>query len=242
MPFSAVLREARRDDAPAAARPPRGPRAGRRPPRHRRAPHCSEAAGGGICILRGGPWPPMDVIEPRDPAEWSDWFEAMRFRTAISGGVRAPRPTGAWTWPPPNRRPPRHRRDALGLDALRLDDDGTGRRDRRRAHRSEVICHMRIVFITHSHTMQQRRQGVGRRRPGRVPDGAGLALGAPRLVGRRLPSCLAMDLFSPSPASCRATWRLNRSSDSARCLNAISDASAAASLSEASEDATTLQT
>ena len=50
---------------------------------------CSEAAGGGICILRGGPWPPIDVIEPRDPAEWSDWFEAMRLRTAISGGVGA---------------------------------------------------------------------------------------------------------------------------------------------------------
>ena len=47
----------------------------------------SEAAGGGICIFRGGPWPPIDVIEPREPAEWSDWFEAMRLRTAISGGV-----------------------------------------------------------------------------------------------------------------------------------------------------------
>ena len=48
----------------------------------------SEAAGGGICIcLRGGPWPPIDVIEPREPAEWSDWFEAMRLRTAVSGGV-----------------------------------------------------------------------------------------------------------------------------------------------------------
>ena len=32
----------------------------------------SEAAGGGICIFRGGPWPPIDVIEPRLPAEWSD--------------------------------------------------------------------------------------------------------------------------------------------------------------------------
>ena len=31
----------------------------------------------------------MDVIEPRLPAEWSDWFEAMRLRTAISGGVGA---------------------------------------------------------------------------------------------------------------------------------------------------------
>ena len=29
----------------------------------------------------------MDVIEPRDPAECKDWFDAMRFRTAISGGV-----------------------------------------------------------------------------------------------------------------------------------------------------------
>ena len=49
----------------------------------------SEAAGGGICIcLRGGPWPPIDVIEPRLPAEWSDWFEAMRLRTTgTSGGV-----------------------------------------------------------------------------------------------------------------------------------------------------------
>ena len=50
---------------------------------------CSEAAGGGICIcLRGGPWPPIDVIEPRDPAECKDWFEAIRLRTTgTSGGV-----------------------------------------------------------------------------------------------------------------------------------------------------------
>ena len=69
----------------------------------------SEAAGGGICIcLRGGPWPPMDVIEPREPAEWSDWFEAMRFRTAISGGVGTSSEGGG------------AKADAVGLDAWAL--------------------------------------------------------------------------------------------------------------------------
>ena len=53
------------------------------------------------------------------------------------------------------RREGRRRRPgSLGLDALRLDDDGTGRRDRRRPHRSEPIRHMRIIFIRHSDTMQ----------------------------------------------------------------------------------------
>ena len=66
---------------------------------------CSEAAGGGICILRGGPWPPIDVIEPREPAEWSDWFEAILFRTAASGGVGASSDGKA---------------DAVGLDACAL--------------------------------------------------------------------------------------------------------------------------
>ena len=74
-------------------RPPLGRPAGRgAPPAGRRGTGalrtCSEAAGGGICILRGGPWPPMDVIEPRDPAECNDWFDAMRLRTTgTSGGV-----------------------------------------------------------------------------------------------------------------------------------------------------------
>ena len=67
----------------------------------------SEAAGSGICIFRGGPWPPIDVIEPRLPAEWSDWFEAMRFRTAISGGVGTSSGGGA-------------KADAVGLEAWAL--------------------------------------------------------------------------------------------------------------------------
>ena len=92
-------------------RPPLGRPAGRgAPPAGRRGTGalrtCSEAAGGGICIcFRGGPWPPMDVIEPRDPAEWSDWFEAILFRTLISGGVGAS--SGA-------------KADAVGLEAWAL--------------------------------------------------------------------------------------------------------------------------
>ena len=69
---------------------------------------CSEAAGGGICILRGGPWPPIDVIEPRDPAECKDWFEAMRLRTAISGGVGTSSEGGG------------AKADAVGLEAWAL--------------------------------------------------------------------------------------------------------------------------
>ena len=57
----------------------------------------SEAVGGGICIFRGGPWPPIDVIEPRLPAECKDWFEAIRLRTAISGGVGTSSDGGVWT-------------------------------------------------------------------------------------------------------------------------------------------------
>ena len=70
-------------------RPPLGRPAGRGAPAagRRGTTGTSEAAGGGICILRGGPWPPIDVIEPRLPAECSDWFEAIRLRTATSGGV-----------------------------------------------------------------------------------------------------------------------------------------------------------
>ena len=70
---------------------------------------CSEAAGGGICILRGGPWPPIDVIEPRDPAEWSDWFDAMRLRTTgTSGGVGTSSEGGG------------AKADAVGLEAWAL--------------------------------------------------------------------------------------------------------------------------
>ena len=66
---------------------------------------CSEAAGGGICILERCA---TDVIEPRDPAEWSDWFEAMRFLTAISGGVGTSSEGGG------------AKADAVGLEAWAL--------------------------------------------------------------------------------------------------------------------------
>ena len=219
-------------------RPPLGRPAGRGAPAagRRGTTGTSEAAGGGICILRGGPWPPIDVIEPRLPAECSDWFEAIRLRTATSGGVGTSSDGGgakaaavgfeAWAltrcvWtcveikilrcvlldgvamPAPRRSTepgrPRHRRsapDTLVDFHTGLDDDGTGRRDRRRAHRSEAVREVRIIFIRHGDAVEQRRQGVGRRCSGRVPDGTGLALGPPRLVGRGLPCGFAVDLFS----------------------------------------------
>ena len=90
------------------ARPPRGgPRAPPAGHRHHAA-GTSEAAGGGICIAMRA-WPPIDVIEPRDPAEWSDWFEAMRFRTAISGGVGTSSREGGGA-----------KADAVGLEACAL--------------------------------------------------------------------------------------------------------------------------
>ena len=87
-----------------------------------------EAAGGGICIcLRGGPWPPIDVIEPRDPAECKDWFEAMRLRTTgtSGGGHLVRRPT---------------RCDACALTRCVWTTMGPDGWDRRRAHRAKLFA------------------------------------------------------------------------------------------------------
>ena len=51
----------------------------------------------------------MAVIEPRDPAEWSDWFDAIRLRTTgTSGGVGTSSEGGG------------AKADAVGLEAWAL--------------------------------------------------------------------------------------------------------------------------